>query len=94
MKQRCNNPNFIEYFRYGERGVKVCKRWNTYANFLADMGRAPSPKHSIDRIDNDGDYWPKNCRWATASEQSKNRKPFHRARGKDGRFISRMDWMN
>lgn len=75
MIQRCEYPPFNDYKYYGGRGVKVCERWrNSYENFLADMGRKPSPKHSIDRIDPSGNYEPGNCRWATASEQRLNRR--------------------
>lgn len=66
--------------QYHGRGIKVCSRWASYQNFLADMGRKPSPKHSLDRINNDGNYAPDNCRWATASEQSKNRRPWMKKR--------------
>jgi len=72
MLARCRNPEYESYSHYGGRGIKVCDRWLTYENFLSDMGRKPSKQHSIDRIDNDGDYCPGNCRWATQSEQNRN----------------------
>lgn len=72
---RCENPNFRYWADYGGRGIKVCERWrNSFVDFLADVGRAPSPKHSIDRINNDGDYEPSNVRWVTSAEQAKNRR--------------------
>lgn len=73
MIQRCDNPNAAGYATYGARGVSVCPRWrSSFAAFLEDMGPRPSPKHSIDRIDNDGIYEPANCRWATREQQSCN----------------------
>jgi hypothetical protein len=75
-KMRTTSPTHPAWKDYGGRGIKVCERWlNSYENFLADMGRRPSPQHSIDRINNDGDYEPGNCRWATKSEQVLNRRP-------------------
>lgn len=73
-RTRCLNPKHHAYDRYGGRGITVCERWNDYANFLADMGRRPSAIHQLDRIDNDGNYEPSNCRWVTAKEQSRNRR--------------------
>lgn len=74
MKQRCANPKDKKYYRYGARGINVCARWlSSFENFLFDMGKRPSPRHSINRIDNDGNYTPKNCNWATPVEQIRNR---------------------
>lgn len=75
MKRRCYSPNAKKYPRYGGRGITVCDRWlgkDGFANFLADMGRRP-PKLTLDRIDNDGNYEPSNCRWATQKIQQNNR---------------------
>jgi len=73
MKSRCYNKNAHNYKYYGGKGVKVCGWWiNSFENFLNDMGKRPSPKHSIDRKDNDGNYEPDNCRWATRYQQSNN----------------------
>jgi hypothetical protein len=75
MLRRCRDPKSSKFAIYGGRGIKVCDRWNDVANFAADMGPRPSSKHSIDRINNDGDYEPSNCRWATVAQQHANRRP-------------------
>ncbi len=72
MRQRCLNPKNDHYPRYGGRGIKICDRWSDFRKFLADMGNKPSGDHSIGRIDNDGDYTPKNCEWQTRDDQANN----------------------
>lgn len=75
MKARCLNKNHRRYSSYGGRGITVCPQWaESFEVFLADMGHRPNTDLSIDRIDNDGDYEPANCRWATSSQQNKNRR--------------------
>ena len=76
MTNRCLHPSASDYSRYGGKGVTVCERWqgeNGFENFLADMGPKPTPTHSIERIDHKGNYEPGNCKWATATEQARNK---------------------
>jgi hypothetical protein len=73
MMARCYNPNLSNYKYYGAKGIKVCKKWHNYKNFLADMGQRPSKEHSLDRINSTADYKPSNCKWSTRSEQQKNK---------------------
>lgn len=73
MRRRCEDSKHPAYSRYGGAGITVCKRWRTFTAFLSDMGPCPFPKGSIDRINNQRGYTPKNCRWLLKAEQSKNR---------------------
>lgn len=72
MKQRCLDPNSQAYARYGGRGISICERWRSFENFVSDMGERPAGL-TIDRIDPDGNYEPRNCRWATMLQQNHNR---------------------
>ncbi len=72
MRARCKNPKSLVYRRYGGRGIIVCERWDSFANFYADMGPRPARGYQLDRIDNDGNYEPGNCRWATNVENASN----------------------
>lgn len=75
MRKRCTDPKHDAYCYYGGRGIRVCDEWmNDFARFISDMGLKPTPKHTIDRKENDGNYEPGNCRWATHKEQIANRR--------------------
>lgn len=73
MRQRCNNKRNVKYYRYGGRGIKVCRAWNNFETFLKDMGERPL-NHELHRKDNDGDYEPNNCVWL---HEDKHTKPKH-----------------
>ena len=85
MIQRCTNKNSKDYYRYGGRGITVCDRWlSSYTDFITDLGKRPDDTYSLDRINNDGNYCPENCRWATLDEQLSNtsRNKFYTFNGK------------
>jgi len=91
MVARCSKPNANHYHRYGGRGIKVCKRWLSFPMFVKDIGLKPTPEHSIERRDNDGDYKSSNCYWALRSEQHRNKSSNHLVTF-DGKTKPVVDW--
>lgn len=90
MRERCRNPKLKGFKNYGGRGITVCERWKSFANFLADMGEKPAGL-SLDRINNNGNYEPGNCRWADRETQSRNRRNNRRLTF-DGREMTFGEW--
>lgn len=77
MRDRCHNPKHPKFKYYGGRGVTICERWDSFPLFALDMGPRPTKKHTLDRIESNGNYEPGNCRWATMFEQNQNRRNMH-----------------
>jgi hypothetical protein len=88
MIRRCHNPKQPSYELYGGRGIRVCERWLDFNAFRADMGEKPGPEYSLEREDNYGDYEPKNCRWATATEQQRH----HRRHKQNTSGVTGVTW--
>ncbi len=94
IRQRCNYPKHYAYKDYGGRGIKVCDRWmDSFDNFIEDMGFRPGKGYTLDRIDNDGNYEPSNCRWATWKTQQNNRRN-NRIIEHDGLRMTKSEWGN
>lgn len=92
MKSRCYRKSNAHYPNYGGRGIKVCDRWmESFWNFVEDMADRPTPQHQLERIDNDGDYSPENCKWATSKEQSLNKRT-NRKITFDGSTLTLIEW--
>jgi hypothetical protein len=95
IKRRCTNPKRSEFSYYGGRGISMCEEWmHSFDAFYRDMGPRPSSAHSIDRINNDGNYEPGNCRWATRSEQQRNSRRDIRLISCNGKSMTLAEWSN
>jgi hypothetical protein len=95
MMTRCVwsiSPDRDDYRLYRAKGIKVCERWLVFRNFLDDMGHKPTPRHTLDRIDCDGNYEPRNCRWATPKEQARNWKHRNRRIEFNGENLLLVEW--
>jgi hypothetical protein len=92
IRKRCRSPNSRQYRDYGGRGISICERWAKFENFLADIGRKPSPKHTIERINNDGPYAPWNCHWGATRRQQNNNKRNNRRITINGRTQTVAQW--
>lgn len=88
MHSRCTDKSRKDAKHYSEKGIKVCERWHDFKNFLEDMGSRPSPKHTIERLDNSKDYGPENCKWATWTEQARNTSRNRKVTADDKEFKS------
>lgn len=91
MRARCRNQNNTSWHNYGGRGISVCERWQTFENFIADLGPRPSPLHSLERVNNDGNYEPGNVVWATRKEQAQNTRQVRRL-SFNGETLTISDW--
>ena len=92
IKRRCKDIKYHSYSYYGGRGIKVCEQWiSSFETFFKNMGQRPSPKHSIERIDNNGNYEPSNCTWATIFEQTRNRRK-NKLFTLNGKTLCQTDW--
>jgi hypothetical protein len=91
MLRRCTSPKSADFQEYGGRGITVCKRWSSFVMFLSDMGKRPSKHHSLDRINNSGNYTPSNCRWSTPKEQANNTR-HNTLLSHDGKTMTLSQW--
>jgi hypothetical protein len=92
MRARCEKPTNKSFPSYGGRGIKVCERWSNFQNFFADMGDRPSPKHLLDRIDNDGPYSPDNCRWVGSIREQRSNCRDNRRLTHNGETLILSEW--